>query len=231
MNQARSQLNEFLSTHQVTFKHSQKFYDLESEIENLKKRLVEIENTPSGVTMSAQASFNEHKAKIEELKQKEAQHYVYENNMRNVETLKAQIKNLSKDKMKYEIIKAACQQFNRTKLDILTNRLEMHFGTEVKFILVEENLKAGSWNNVCYPLIIGTDTPYQNGSTSEKVMTGIKIIEIFKRELKLPDLPILIDEIGELDTESIAKLKAYTNAQILATRVNDLYDEPTIKVM
>ena len=231
LQQAQLNLRQFNESNHVELKYSDNYFKVCELIRETKDRLVQLENTPSDATIQAQTSINEHKAKIEELKQKEAQHYVYENNMRNVETLKAQIKNISKDKVKYEIIKAACQQFNRTKLDILTKRLEMHFGTEVKFILVEENLKAGSWNNVCYPLIIGTNTSYQNGSTSEKVMTGIKIIEIFKRELKLPDLPILIDEIGELDAESIAHLKSFTNAQILATRVNDAYEEPTIKVM
>lgn len=168
------------------------------------------------------------KANIEE---EIGKHYSYINAQKELEGVEGSMKSFQNEQLEYECRKEEITIFNKTKLDLLDSRMKSHFGEEVKFVLVKNNIKEGSWENVCYPTIIGTNTPFKNGSRSEKVMTGVKIIEVIRRELHLPNLPIFIDEIGELDSESLAKLISGTDSQIIASKVDDNYNVPTLKIV
>lgn len=157
-------------------------------------------------------------------------HYGYLDNMRKKEQYEADLTNIAQQKIAYETAKESLNLFSRTKLELLNDKLAAAFG-EVKFVLIQSNIAEGSWQQVCYPLIIGTKTPFVNGSPSEKITTGIKIIEAFKKLLNLSDLPILVDEIGQLDDNSILNIKDYTQSQIISTRVNNDYDIPTVHII
>lgn len=112
------------------------------------------------------------------------------------------------------------EDFIKTKLSLLKNNVASVFG-DLEFVLVETNIKEGSYNEVCYPLIVGKQTPFERGSGSEKIITGTYIIECVKRAKQLQDLPIIFDEIDKLDTNTIAtELK--TNSQIISTKVDDI---------
>lgn len=213
------------------FKVSEALQEFGREIDKDKQALRFEELKPNPTAEQNKETINKISEEINALKEEQGKHYVYLNDTKKCQELVATKRLVIKQKIRFESIKEAAMTFNKTKLEILDARLAAHFGEEVKWVLVENNIKEGSWNNVCYPLIIGTKTPFKNGSTSEKVITGIKIIEILKRELKAPDLPLLIDEIGELDSDSIASLKDITKAQIIATRVNDAYLTPTVKTL
>lgn len=112
------------------------------------------------------------------------------------------------------------EEFIKTKLSLLKNNVASVFG-DLEFVLVETNIKEGSYNEVCFPLIVGKQTPFERGSGSEKIITGTYIIECVKRAKQLKDLPIIFDEIDKLDTNTIAtELK--TNSQIISTKVDDI---------
>lgn len=215
------------STGMAVFTPSDKVRELKDKANSLIMESREILNRPDQCAAERNAQVELINAQIDELKKTEATHYMYLKSQEQLQEKIAEIKVQTKERIKYQTIKEAAVLFSKVKLEILDERLTAHFGNEIKWILLEKNLKEGSWDTTCYPLIIGTQTPFKNGSTSEKVMTGIKIIEVVKRELNLPDLPILIDEIGELDSVSFNKLREITKAQIIATRVDDDYDEPT----
>lgn len=120
-----------------------------------------------------------------------------------------------------EIKQVALEQFIALKYQKLNENIAQTFG-EVKFNLIESNIKEGSFKEVCYPYIIGKQTKFEKGSTSEKVITGIAVIEALKRKGNLPDLPIIFDEGEALDSESIAT-KIKTNAQVITAKVSDLF--------
>lgn len=112
------------------------------------------------------------------------------------------------------------EEFIKTKLSLLKNNVASVFG-DLEFVLVETNIKEGSYSEVCYPLILGKQTPFERGSGSEKIITGTHIIECVKKAKQLNDLPIIFDEIDKLDTNTIAtELK--TNSQIISTKVDDI---------
>lgn len=120
------------------------------------------------------------------------------------------------------------EKFIQTKLSMLTKNVERVFGTDVKFTLVESNIKEGSWNEVCFPSVLKKDTPFVRGSESEKIITGIYLIECVKKAMSLPDLPIIFDAGSELDSKTLAdRLK--TNAQLVMTKVDDInYTDVTL---
>ena len=122
-----------------------------------------------------------------------------------------------------EVKQIALEQFVALKYQKLNENIAQTFG-EVKFNLIESNIKEGSFKEVCYPYIIGKQTKFEKGSTSEKVITGIAIIEALKSKGNLPNLPIIFDEGEALDSESITS-KITTNSQVITAKVSDLFNK------
>lgn len=201
-------------------------YEEYEKAENELKQLIQMH--------SSETAQDELKAKINvelaSIKDKLGIHYQYLSARKQIEELNFELDNIATSLVEFETKKEYAKLFNKTKLELLDARLNAHFGNEVKFVLVKNNIAEGSWDNVCYPLICGTDIPFKNGSRSEKVLTGIKIIEVIKRELGINDMPIFIDEIAELDSDSLLKLRELSKSQIIATRVDDSFSELTLVI-
>ena len=80
---------------------------------------------------------------------------------------------------------------------------------------------------MCYPSVLDKNTPFEDGSGSEKILTGIYLAECVKRHLGLGDLPYIFDECDKLDTASLAAIP--TQAQIITTKVDDInYNKVTL---
>lgn len=122
----------------------------------------------------------------------------------------------------------AVELFEKTRLKMLDEKISAVFG-DIKIQLIQKNIKKDSWDSVCKPLVKNKNTLFENGSTSEKIITGIAFIECVKHALKLSDLPILFDEGEALDKETINDL--ITPSQIICAVVNDNYNEPTTIVL
>lgn len=203
-----------------------------NEIEHLKNEIYELSSkSEDDEELTIKNEIDKLKVEIDELKRIEGNHYIYLNAQEQINKLALEKKSMQKELVKYDSLKSAISNFNLSKLNILEQRIKDHFGEDVSFVLIEKNLKDDSWSNVCYPIVNNSNAQFKNASTSEKVMCGIQIIETFKRELGLPNIPIIIDEIGELDSYSIDKLKEITSSQIIASRVNDNFEKPNLKII
>lgn len=106
------------------------------------------------------------------------------------------------------------KNYQKAKLEILKGRLADTFGN-IEFQLVEENIKADSWNEVCYVLDrnkAGDLIPYATTNTTAKIKIGVKIIETLRNAFGVYDLPIIID-----DCEHITKSNRHfeTTAQTI----------------
>ena len=119
-----------------------------------------------------------------------------------------------------EQLLAQLDWYIQKKLEVFKSRISSVFG-EMGFQLVQENIKEGSWNEVCVPQVVGTDTPICDGSGSERIISGIHFIECVKKKLGLPDLPIIVDEADKLDSKHLAEID--TGSQILTTMVDDIH--------
>lgn len=136
-----------------------------------------------------------------------------------IETLNAKLSDISEKQ-------TALQRYINMRLDKLNENAKKVFG-RVRWNFIDYNLKDYSFNEVCYPFIIGKDTRFDNGSTSEKIITGVEIINALCKSLDLPSLPIIFDEGEALDSESITA-KLQTPSQVITAKVNDNYATPTI---
>ena len=122
--------------------------------------------------------------------------------------------------------------FMKEKLQLLDERVKTVFGN-IRFQLINANLKEGSYNSVCKPYIYdvakgeSTNVTWRNGSKSERVITGIAIVEAIKWKLGLPDLPFLFDEGGEISEETF-NTRFNTNSQLICVKVQDNIMKPTV---
>lgn len=150
-----------------------------------------------------------------------SKHNLYLTSQKKIDELNKEIDRITDMQCDYENQLVLVEKFIQTKLSMLKGHVEKVFGTDVTFTLVETNIKEGSWNEVCYPSVMNKNAPFSKGSGSEKIITGIYLIECVKKAMNLPDAPILFDECDKLDTQSLST-RLSTNAQIIATKVDDI---------
>lgn len=166
-------------------------------------------------------------AKIQNLEMQKAlpnkvigQHAAYEQAQETIHGLQIQKDAAQKAQVKEEQCLALCDEFIRAKLEAFNKRIETVFGTRLHFTLIQENIKEGSWSEVCYPSVLDKDTAFLNGSGSEQILAGIYMAECIKKKLKIADIPYIFDEADKLDTASLSSIA--TNAQIITTKVDDI---------
>ena len=155
----------------------------------------------------------------------------YQRQMKVLESVELEKGNVSSVLIKAEQKKEALNTFIYTKLKLLDEHIAKVFG-KIKFQLIKENINGG-FDPVCKPYIYDVDKDestnvlWDSGSKSEKVITGIAIVEAIKKELDYTNLPYLFDEGGEISNETL-RSKFKTNAQIICVRVEDNVMTPTI---
>lgn len=155
-------------------------------------------------------------------------HSTYESSQKKIAsyTHEIQVKTKSLNDLEQQLM--GVDLFVKTRLKMIDERVSKVFG-DIKIQLIKNNIKKDSWEPICKPCIKGKDTLFTNGSTSEKITTGIAFIECVKRALNLNDLPILFDEGEALDKDTINHLD--TNSQIILALVNDNFSTPTAIVL
>ena len=154
-------------------------------------------------------------------------HGAYMATQRKARALRDQIKAKEDTLIDFEQQSILIDRFLEIKLGLFQRRISSVFGDRVQFTLIKYNLKKGSWDEVCYPSVLDKNTPFEDGSGSEKILTGIYLAECVKRHLGLSDLPYIFDECDKLDTASLAAIP--TQAQIITTKVDDVnYNKVTL---
>ena len=144
----------------------------------------------------------------------------YSINQKAIKSINDKIAAAQKELVAAEQAIIALKRFIQVKLQLFQANISKVFGDRMQFNLIQENIKAGSWDEICQPCVIGKDTPVSNASGSEQILTGIYFAECVKKSLGIPDLPYIFDECDKLDS---AHLKAIdTKSQILSTIVDDI---------
>lgn len=155
----------------------------------------------------------------------------YDRQMVNLEQTRESLKNVQKELIAYEQKSDLLALFIKTKLNLLDENVSKVFGN-IKFKLIEPNINGG-YDVVCKPYIYNVDknesttVTWKSGSKSEKVVTGIAIVEAIKETLHLPDLPYLFDEGGEISSETFST-RFKTKAQLICVKVQDNIPNPTV---
>lgn len=155
----------------------------------------------------------------------------YDRQMTLLENVKKERKEVSNEVIKTEQKREALKTYIYTKLRLLDEHIAKVFG-KLRFQLTKENINGG-FDPVCKPYIYDVDKDcstnvlWRSGSKSEKILTGITIVEAIRKELNLTELPFLFDEGGEISNETLRN-KFKTNAQIICVRVEDNINKPII---
>lgn len=130
---------------------------------------------------------------------------------------------------------AGVDLFVKTKLGLLDDHISKVFGG-IRFQLVSQNIKSGSYDEVCMPYAYdfregkSKDVLFPDGSKSEQILTGLAISGCVADALGLPKLPALFDEGGEMDDGSLAAADSMTGRQLISVRVSDDFASPTLIV-
>lgn len=229
----KQQIREFEKTHQTAKEAAYK----------LRKSLVSRED--SETTKALEAAVRELRAKVKQMeedklsgandlakkiddleKEKEAEqatvnaHIAFLGTQKRIAEIKKEADAMTAKLIEREQEAVLVTQFLEVKLNLFQQRIASVFGQRVKFTLISQNLKKGSWDEVCYPSVLDKDTPFENGSGSEKILTGIYLAECIKDKLGLNDLPYIFDECDKLDTVSLATMN--THSQRFTTKVDDV---------
>lgn len=151
----------------------------------------------------------------------------------------ARLEDVKKNKISHERALADVEQkkellntYNFTKLRMLDENVSKVFG-KIKFALIKENINGG-FDAICKPYIYdtfkeeSTTTSWKSGSKSERVVTGVAIVECIKKALGLPNLPFLFDEGGEISSDTFAT-RFKTESQLICVKIADNIMNPLVQ--
>ena len=151
----------------------------------------------------------------------------------------ARLEDVKKNKTSHERALADVEQkkellntYYFTKLRMLDENVSKVFG-KIKFALIKENINGG-FDAICKPYIYdtfkeeSTSTSWKSGSKSERVVTGVAIVECIKKHLGLPNLPFLFDEGGEISSDTFAT-RFKTESQLICVKIADNIMNPLVQ--
>lgn len=205
---------------------------IQERIAKLNERLGEIRRLKAEGSAGVQDQIRDLEAKRSECIAVLSKRLAFQSARKRIAELQGENANLGKKQADAEQRLWAVGQYVKTKLGLLDSHMASKFG-EVRFQLIKENIKAGSYDEVCVPFIINpitgkcTTTLFQDGSKSEQIYTGIQIINSICNAKGWESLPIVIDQGGELDFQSVVRVKVGCDAQIIAVKVEGNGKEPT----
>lgn len=202
------------------FKASQKITDLEEQIKNLEQEPYPTVPGEQDIEISVN-KLQQDKLKI----QTTIDTYNAEQmNIRKAEQLKEKHSSVMDKIAEYESLLMMLTDFIKTKLNILNERVESVFG-DIKFQLVESNLKEGSWNEVCY--VLDGEVPYHNTNSAQKIRIGIAVCEAIKKKLSVEGLFYVIDNGEQITDRDFSKLTSEQTISFVAWDV-DTQENPVM---
>ena len=167
--------------------------DLEKERDDLKEELSRILNEESNQTTLINQKIYEEKQRMSEFQKVIDNRNYYNRQMLEKEKIEKEKEQHSRLLIEAEQKRELLNLFIFTKLKMLDENVSKVFGN-IKFQLIKENINGG-FDAVCKPYIYKVDSEtstsvlWKSGSKSERVITGIAIVEAIKNRLNLPNLP------------------------------------------
>lgn len=190
------------------------------KIQVYKEKAEKLKQASLSIAMNLDKRYNE-------LLSQKATYNLFKEKQKDKLTITEKLENTRRLKAKQEQMSVALKGFKTFLNDYTEPKLKNLFG-DLNFVLIEQNIKEGSTKDVCYPCIYGSNSvPYENGSSSEKIITGVKVLESIRNKMLLPILPIIFDECEKFDTDNFDKTFEKVNAQIITAKVDDRYSIPT----
>ncbi len=211
--------------------------ELDEQVNQMSKQLTDLKNK---LASEQQAVAFNHQQKLDEYIEANKDAYEKANAVKSSSAIHMDaLKDLSKKRGEREQLlsqlalldkkKVLLKQFIVTKLAMINESAKRLF-PDIELVLVEDNIAEGSFSEVCYPLIIGKKTPFANGSNSERIITGIAIINDIRNFLEMDPVPVLFDEGETLDSNSLAFLANESKSQMIVTQVDQNPKDESITI-
>ena len=187
--------------------------DIVKEIDdssNVLKEIIEKENTQSRIFYNEKANkLSEIKSQISLLKS--------ESNVSGVEQKEAELKVARSELAKVEQKLAVLKDYEATKNKIITEKINEVF-PNLDFRLFEES-DTGAITNTCKVYL--KNVGYDGINTGHKVMVGFEVVKSLRKALGVKEsLPIIFDDVSNLDGDNFIKLTKENDCQIITTLVN-----------
>lgn len=205
---------------------------IQARISEINKRLAEIRELQAQGSAGINEQVSILKAKKDGLLAVFSKRISFQNAQKRLAEIRAANVEIGKKQANAEQRLWAVGEFVKTKLSLLDQHMANKLG-EVRFQLIKENIKAGSYDEICVPYIISpitgkhTSVLFPDGSKSEQIYTGIQIILAIRNCKGWSPLPVIFDQGGELDVRSTEKVSMDAEAQIIAVKVESGNTEPT----
>lgn len=213
------------------FVESDELKSMRKNLTDLEAKLLTAKQKESENNTNVASTIEQSKQAIREYQNVLDNKTYYDRQMQVLEGVKEQLNANQRSLADVEQKKELLDKFIYTKLRLLDKHVANVFGN-IKFQLIKENINGG-FDPVCKPYIYdvdknaSTNTLWKSGSKSEKIITGIAIVEAIKTHLGLNNLPYLFDEGGEISTDTFSS-KFKTNAQIICVKVEDNILKPVV---
>lgn len=205
---------------------------IKERIGEINARLAQIKQLENQGLQSNNTEIERLKARKSELQVIFSKRIAAEAAVKRISELKKEATEIGKAQANAEQRLWAVGEFVKTKLSLLDKHMAQKLGA-VRFQLIKENIKAGSYDEVCVPYIIdpateeSKNTLFSDGSKSEQIYTGIQIIKAIRDAKGWQPLPILFDQGGELDSKSTENVAYNAEAQVIEVKVEGEYPKPT----
>ncbi len=213
-----------LNNKELSLNNSTPVYKKSNDVLNLEHKIHELENKPYAAVEDEQnieIEINKLQQEKLNLQQTIDNYNAEQMNIKTAERLTNELDNVLTLIAAFESLQMMLTDFIKTKLDILNERVESVFG-DIKFQLVESNLKEGSWNEVCY--VMDGEVPYHNTNSAQKIRIGIAVCEAIKKKLTIQGLFYIIDNGEQITDRDFSQL---TNDQTISFIAYDVDPKTT----
>lgn len=229
--EARAEADKQAQVAHTPFVESDELKALRAKLADLEAKLKQAEEDEARARAEAYSQIDTEKKNLVAFNKVINDYEYYKRQMATLEEVKKNKDNACKMLADVEQKKSCLQLFNYTKLRLLDAHVAHIFGN-IKFQLIRENINGG-FDPVCKPYIYdvekgeSTATIWKSGSKSEKIVTGIAIVEAVKKQKGLPNIPFLFDEGGEVSSDTLYN-RLKTEAQIICVKVEDNINKPVV---
>lgn len=210
MEQQRKRYKQF-----VPFEQTDTFAQLSVQASDCERERSEADKNAQAAIEILNTKLQTLNSRIYALRQRQTQAEQAKIQLRRISELEAREKDLSAQYEKIERGVYLCDQFTKTKVSLLTNRINSKFHS-VRFRLFQEQINGGIKDDceVMVPCEDGRLIPYTVANHAARVNAGLEIIDALSRYWGV-SMPVVID-----NAESITRL-ANTHTQLIRLVVSE----------
>lgn len=199
--QYQANLNNFIAN------KASRLSKINSEGVALRTKLEQLKGGVSGTTNGYTEIIKKLNEEIAAREKDQASYLAWNQAQGKIKEVSLKLEAVTKEINNYELLSDLLGLYVNAMLGQLDQRLKTVFG-DIKFRLIEPNIKEGSWNEVCE--VLDGQVPYDRTNTASQIKIGVKLINAIRIQKGYTSLPIIID-----NAEAVVDRHFEVNSQII----------------